>query len=151
MAGILEGRRVMITGATGFVGSAVAKALMAEGSKVTALVRSRARAAELVPGACVAIGDMLEPQTYGHLVGEADTVVHTAQLRAGGRVSAATVRKMKHANHVMTTTLAEACKSAGTRFVYTGGCFVYGDHGSSWINESTPLAPSPLGEGDAAE
>jgi 2-alkyl-3-oxoalkanoate reductase len=151
MAGMLEGRRVLITGATGFVGSAVAKALIAEGSKVTALVRSRARAAELVPGACVAVGDMLEPQSYSHLVDEADTVVHTAQVRAGGRVSAATVRKMKHANHVMTTTLAEACKPAGTRFVYTGGCFVYGDHGSSWINESTPLAPSPLGEGDAAE
>jgi dihydroflavonol-4-reductase len=152
MAGILEGRTVLVTGATGFVGSAVARTLLAEDCTVVALVRSKARGTDLVAaGARAVVGDMMEPPTYDHLVAEVDAVVHAAQLRPCGRVSAGTVRKMRHANTVMTGALAESCRAAGKRFVYTGGCFVYGDHGSNWINESTPLAPSPLGEADAAE
>jgi nucleoside-diphosphate-sugar epimerase len=152
MAGILDKRTVLVTGATGFVGSAVARTLLAEGCTVIGLVRSKAKGAELsAAGARTVVGDMLEPSTYEHLVADADAIVHAAQLRACGRVSAGQVRRMKHANSVMTGALAESCRAAGKRFVYTGGCFVYGDHGSNWISESTPLAPSPLGEADAIE
>ena len=151
MARILEGRTILLTGATGFVGSAVTRTLLAEGGTVVALVRSQAKAASLGTGVRAVVGDMLEPRTYTQLAAEADAVVHAAQIRSSGRISSGTIRKIKHANHVMTTALAEACKEAGKRFVYTGGCFVYGDHGSNWINESTPLNPLPLGEADAEE
>ena len=147
--------KVLVTGATGFVGGAVARALLAAGRDVLALVRSAARAQALATaGATLAEGDMVEPASYRHLVGQVDAVVHAAQASATGRFGRLTrpaVRQLQAADAVMTSTLADACAAQGTRFVYTSGCFVYGDHGAAWIDESTPLRPSPLGVGHAAE
>lgn len=143
---------VLVTGATGFVGGAVARALLAAGHRVVAWVRSPAKARALAgQGARVAAGDMRDPATYLPLVDEVDAVVHAAQLRVTGRLGPGKIRLLHQANHVMTDALARRCMSAGKRLLYTGGCFVYGDHGDDWIDESTPLTPSPLGEGDANE
>ena len=54
------------------------------------------------------------------------------------------------ADATMTRALADACVRHGRRLVYTGGCFDFGDHGDEWIDEATPLTPSPLGEGHSA-
>ncbi|MFF5260949.1 NAD-dependent epimerase/dehydratase family protein [Actinomadura viridis] len=146
------GRTVLVTGATGFVGSAVTCALLDAGHDVVGLVRSPGRARGLVvAGARVAVGDMRDPESYLPLVDDADAVVHAAQLTPAGRVTASKVRRLNAANTLMTGALARRCLRDGKRFVYTGGCFVYGDHGADWIDESTPLSPSPMGEGDAAE
>lgn len=144
--------RVLLTGATGFVGGAVARELLAAGHELLALVRSPERGRELAAaGAEPVVGDMLDPGTYRPLVDRVDAVVHTAQYAAGGRLTAARHRKLRDADHVMTSALAEACQRGGRRFVYTSGCFNYGDHGSEWITEDTPFTPSPLGAGHAAE
>jgi nucleoside-diphosphate-sugar epimerase len=141
-----------VTGATGFIGSAVVKALLASGHEVVGLVRSRARARALEDaGMRVAEGDMLQPESYRPLVDDVDAVINAAQLEARGRVTSANIAKVNSADHVMTGALADACQSGGKRLVFISSVYAYGDHGDSWITESTPFDPSPLGTGKAAE
>lgn len=142
--------RVLVTGATGFVGRAVARALFAEGHDVLAFVRTPSKAKDLEgAGATLVVGDMLTPDTYQPLVGDVEVVIHTAQYGTSGRLTRNKLEQIKAADKTMTETLAEACLAGGKRLVYTSGCFNYGDHGDTWITEETPETPSPLGEGHA--
>lgn len=144
--------RVLVTGATGFVGGAVVRALRAADHDVVGLVRDPARAGALAAtGASLARGDMLAPTTYVPLVAEVDAVVHAAQLAVPGRLTPARSRRVFDADALMTRSLADACAERGRRLVYTGGCFDWGDHGESWIDEDTPRTPSPMGVGHARQ
>jgi dihydroflavonol-4-reductase len=144
-------RHVLLTGASGFIGGAVAAALLDAGHQVTGLVRDPARAASrAATGARLRTGDMLRPQTYVPLVAEADAVVHAAQLRFPGRLTASRLRQTAAADRVMTAALAQACLAGGQRLLYASGGWIYGDHGSRWIDESAPHRPAPLGQWHAA-
>ena len=72
--------RVFVTGATGFIGSAITKDLIAAGHQVVGLARSKEKAAALAAaGAEVLIGsldDDLGP--VARAAAEADGVIHTA-------------------------------------------------------------------------
>ncbi len=141
---------VFVTGATGFVGSAAVRALLGSGHDVTGLVRDRAKAAPLEQlGMRAVVGEMLEPSTYRAAAAQAEVVINAAQLGVSGRVTKRKVAEINRADEVMTAALAGVCLEGGTTFVYTNGCFAYGDCGDAWIDEDTPLNPSPMGVGHA--
>src|SRR5215813_6980167 len=79
-------KRVCVTGATGFLGGALARALLNQGNEVHALARPGAEKGMLsdLPVRWHE-GDITAPDTLQHFVASADAIVHSAGLlgRAG--------------------------------------------------------------------
>ncbi|UUU23961.1 NAD-dependent epimerase/dehydratase family protein [Streptomyces sp. DSM 40750] len=74
-------RSVLVTGATGLLGSAVVERLLADGAEVTAVVRNAARARDLLPdhpALRLVTGDVTDIPTYAGALRGMDAVIHTA-------------------------------------------------------------------------
>ena len=77
--GALEPMRVLLTGGTGYIGSAVLDSLVRAGHQVDALVRNREKAADVqARGAHPVVGDLGRPETYAAVAAAADGAIHTA-------------------------------------------------------------------------
>lgn len=79
----MTGLRVLVTGAGGFVGHAVASRLAAAGHQVTGLIRQRPMSRlELPPGVRIAFADLTARDQVAEVVraGEFDAVCHTAAM-----------------------------------------------------------------------
>ncbi len=82
--------RVLVTGATGFVGGHATAALLAAGDEVTALVRSPDRLAATMaafghPVPAHVVGDMTDPSSVRHAIEGVDAVLHCAAVVSLGR------------------------------------------------------------------
>ena len=71
--------QVFLTGATGYIGSAVLDAMIKGGHQVTAMARDPEKAERLAAkGATPVIGELGLPKTYEAVARTADAVVHCA-------------------------------------------------------------------------
>jgi nucleoside-diphosphate-sugar epimerase len=109
--------RVLVTGASGFIGTALVPALLRTGYAVRATTRGRAAA--LIPKGAerVSIPDMGEPIDWRPALESVDCVVHMAGIaHVGGRLGADVYDRV---NHAATAELVAACARAGVRrFVF---------------------------------
>jgi uncharacterized protein YbjT (DUF2867 family) len=95
--------RVLVTGATGFVGRAIAHALLRREHRLLGLVRNPDKARDLfAAGAELARGDMWQPETYEPLIAEVDAVIHAAQEVTQGRFTRRNIRAMHESDALMT-------------------------------------------------
>src|SRR5690242_3221792 len=118
--------KILVTGATGKVGSRLAKRLAQRGDHVRALVRDPTRAAGLrEDGIELAEGDLLEVETLAAAVRGVDAVVHCAAFFRG-----ATPEQAQAVNDLGTQHLANAARAASVkRFIFTSTGLVYGPNG----------------------
>lgn len=127
---------VLVTGATGYIGSAIVSALQESGHEVIGLARSDASAKKLaLLGARSFPGDLLNPQSLAEAAQQADAVIHAAATNDAQMASAE-----KTAVETFLTTLA----GTGKPFIYTTGTWLLGDTGDRFADERTPLKPTPL-------
>lgn len=130
--------RVLVTGATGFIGYEVARLLAGTGAEVRALVRRLNRGALLNPFDVEhVVGDLSAPDSLRRACTGVDAVIHLA-ARATFE-SAAVLRPTMVQGSVA---LLTAAADAGARtFVHGSSLMVYGDVASGEIDERTPVAP----------
>src|SRR5256885_5604720 len=124
--------RVFVTGATGFVMGAVARALRARGDAVTALVRNPSRAASLTALGCELVaGDVIEAAAVTGDLSRCDALVHGAAIYEIG-VSAERRRAMEETNVTGTRRILDAARAAGIpRVVYGSTIAAFGNtHGA---------------------
>lgn len=129
--------RILMLGATGYIGSAVLDEMTASGHSVLALARSDATARQLAAkGADILRGDMREPAEWSDAVCTVDAVIQTAVTFTDDmgdvdrQVLDALVSSRMQATHPI-------------RFVYTGGCWLYGETGDGVATEKSPFDPLP--------
>ncbi|HEY8039169.1 MAG TPA: NAD-dependent epimerase/dehydratase family protein [Polyangiaceae bacterium] len=130
--------RVFLTGASGYIGSSVARALTRAGHDAVGLVRKpeQAKRLEAHEGTAV-LGEMGDPGTWREAAGTCGALIHCA---ADGSAS-----QWDLDGRTVDALLAIA-RDAGRprRVLYTSGVWVYGTTGNTPADESSPLAPPAL-------
>lgn len=128
--------RIFLTGATGYIGSAVVRELTGAGHEVAGLTRSTEKSSYLEGlGARAVVGDLREASSYRSDAEAAEALIHVAVEDSGARpqVDRAAVAALMDA--------AEAGRSSV--LLYTSGCFVLGDTGDEPADEDAPTAGAP--------
>jgi NADH dehydrogenase len=105
--------RVLVTGASGFIGTALTPRLVAAGHVPRLLVR-RAPATPPAPPVETVVGDLLAPESLAAAAAGTDAVVHLGAATSAGRLDPALAYRV---NVGGATALIEACRAGGCRRV----------------------------------
>jgi nucleoside-diphosphate-sugar epimerase len=136
----MNGKRILVTGATGFTGGHLCKRLVAQGHSVRALVRDPMRCSTLRSmGVQLAVGDLRDTGSLERAVQDIDVVYHIAGLFRPENVSR---RDMWEVNVEGTRSLLNAAVTVGVeRFVHCSTAGVHGGIQHPPANEDAPYSP----------
>ena len=129
--------KIFITGASGYIGLAVAEAFARRGHCVHGLIRSKAKAPALQAREIVPVlGQMKRPDSYARHAQEAQVLIHCAaeystDYEALDRIT-------------LTALLALARKRASRALIYTSGVWLYGNTGAAAVDESSAFESAHL-------
>jgi nucleoside-diphosphate-sugar epimerase len=132
--------RVFVTGATGFIGNAVVRELLAAGHEVTGLVRlQKARALDGL-GARAVVGNMKDPESYRDAAAECDAMIHAA-----AEYSAEGILADRSALDTLLDAARQGDDDAGERqVIFTSGIWVLGDTGGPVYEDAPTDHPAAL-------
>ena len=125
--------KIFLTGATGYIGGAIAGGLIASGHSVTGLARSEEAARKLTAkGITPFEGDLRSPAALAQAAEASDGVIHAGTTNDG--------RVDQEAVSIMGNALRGTLKP----LIYTSGIWVLGDTGGRVADESWPANPAAL-------
>lgn len=138
--------RALVTGATGFTGGHLARALASSGHQVRALVRDPSRAGDLADrGVELVAGDLRDASALARAMagpGGIDVVYHIAAIYRQAGVSRDAYRAV---NATAVGQIIETAKGAGARrVVHCSTVGVHGDVEHPPANEDAPLKPGDI-------
>ncbi|WP_192966213.1 NAD-dependent epimerase/dehydratase family protein [Phycobacter azelaicus] len=127
--------RVLILGATGSIGTAITRELVRNGHTAIGLARSFASEEKIrALGAEPLAGDLRHPREWSAALAKMDAVIHAAATFEADM--AETDRKV-----VMEILSHAAGRTSPLRFLYTGGCWLYGVTGAKTADETSTKRP----------
>ena len=128
--------RIFLTGATGYIGSAVARELVDRDHRVIGLTRLAEKASYLRDlGVEPVVGDVRDVDSYRDALMTADVIVHLAAEHSEARVAA---------DRAAVDAMLEAAGDGPARtIVYTSGCFVLGETGDGPAHEDASTEGAP--------
>ncbi|HEY5616538.1 MAG TPA: NAD-dependent epimerase/dehydratase family protein [Vicinamibacterales bacterium] len=132
--------RIFLTGATGYVGSAVLDALLRGGHTVTALVRDPEKAERMsLRGVQPIVGDLSMPKYYVGAVEACDSIIHAAlePMKRGPDIDRQAI------DSLLGAAIRHAAKGQPVSFVYTSGVWILGNTAGA-AGEDAPVRPIPL-------
>jgi nucleoside-diphosphate-sugar epimerase len=129
--------RVLLTGATGYIGGAVVEAMADAGHAVVAVARSERAESALADAGCeVARGDLRRPETLVGHAAACDGVVHLAATQD---------EQMAVTEQATVRAFVRGLAGSGKPFVYTSGVWVYGNSPPGrLLDEDSPTDPVAL-------
>ena len=137
---------ILVTGATGFLGAALTRALVQQGHEVRILARDEKKAREqfgaAIGGAITLIrGEITEKEKVRQAVDGTTVIYHLV-----GRLYHPSVpTELYHETHVVgTRIIVEACKDQAQlqRFVHCSTTGIFGETGTTPADEDAPLGPT---------
>lgn len=140
-----SGPRVLITGATGFLGTRLAEKLLSRGYRVRALARKLSNVDRLKKlGAEVFYGDVAGIDSLKEAFAGVDFAIHAAADTAGRK------DESESSSILGTRNMAEVCRKRNVKLVYISSCSVYGvaDYRSGQVvDEESSLERLPEARG----
>jgi nucleoside-diphosphate-sugar epimerase len=135
--------RVLVTGATGFTGGHLARALATRGNQVRALVRDETRGADLTAnGIALAVGDLRDRDSLVAATANVDVVYHIAAMYREAGLADEVYRDV---NARGVERLIESAAASGVRrVVHCSTVGVHGDIEHPPANEDAPLRPGDI-------
>lgn len=125
--------RVFMTGATGYIGAAVASALVNSGHQVAALSRSAGSASALrASGVEVVEGSLEEIGFHESFLSSCDGAIHVAAAKG------------EHTSVFDRKAVDFFTRHARGMFIYTSGVWILGNTGESEAGETTAVDPLPI-------
>ncbi len=134
----LAGRQVLVTGATGFLGGALARQLAQDGAQVSALARRPQKAAYIQnqPNITIVEGDITHAERMNEIMQGCSIVFHVAAALGGN------LEKQHHINVDGTRNVMLAAAQAKVeRVVHVSSIAVYGYHYNGDITEDFEQKP----------
>lgn len=127
--------RVLVIGASGYIGNAVAKAFRAKGHTVYGSVRNKEDARSLsLEEIGPIMADLSDPKSFHDILQSVEVAVHCAHESSAQEVE-------RDAQAIDTILDLFSHQSLPRSFIYTSGVWVYGSLGYKMADESTPLNP----------
>jgi nucleoside-diphosphate-sugar epimerase len=136
--------RVLVTGATGFTGGHLARALAARGDEVSALVRTEGPAASALAqaGVTLVMGDLRDPQALAAATGGVDVVYHIAAIYRQAGLGDEVYRAVNA--RAVRDIIDAAARGGVRRVVHCSTVGVHGDVEHPPAGEDAPLKPGDV-------